>query len=135
MSFTQKQLEDAYDQMADERAQDNDFAKVAADLLGQKTGLAGKFNALDEAWNWSHGAVTPFTTDHVLTLHLCEYDDWQSVVNSLIAAGVKMNATVAQYNPAPEGVFDVSSEAAFAGRPKLNYKVRIVYYDSYAGGY
>ncbi len=135
MPFTQQQLVDAYDQMTKDRQDDSQFAQVAADKLGQIAGLAGNVQAVDDAWHWSHGAVTPYTTNHVLTIQLCQYDDWQKTVADLQAAGVQMKPWGGTYNPGPEGNFDLSADPTFAGRSKQSYTVKIVYYDSHSGGY
>lgn len=143
MPFTQKQLEDAYAQMQQERAADLSFAQLAADKLGAAVGLPGKFQPqVPQMWSnaafmaaTAFGGVTPWPTDYILVISLCEYDDWTGTIAALQAAGVQMKPwSGTSYNPPPEGEYDVSGDPAFAASAKQKYTVGIQYYNAHEGG-
>lgn len=135
MSFTQQQLVDAYNQMTQERQDDVNFAQQAANKLANLIGRPLEVSAVDENWHWNHGAVTPYTTQHTLQVQLSQYDDWQGMFSALQSAGVQMKPWAGNTYQGLEGDFDVSSDPAFAGRTKLSYLVKVVYYDSHVGGF
>lgn len=133
MKFTQGQLEAAFKQMQEDRTADAKFARLAADALQallvqhpQKVGVKENYSI------HGHGAVTPYTTDHVLAIELSQHDDWQQVIADLTAAGVTMQPWNGLYHKAPQGEFDLTKDPQFNGRPKQKFTVRIDYYD---GGY
>lgn len=136
MPFTQQQLVDAYNQMVQERQEDANFAKRAADKLAALLNLPDSVQCVDYSLPWGMAlGVTPYTSNHSLVIELSQYDDWQGMVNALQAAGVQMKPWGGTYQPGPEGTFDVSADPAFAGRNKLTYTVKVNYFDSHAGGY
>jgi hypothetical protein len=133
MQFTQPQLEAAFQQMQQERQADANFARLAADALQALLVQRPQKVAVKENYSqFGHGAVTPYTTDHVLAIELSQYDDWQQVIADLTAAGVTMQPWSGLYHKAPQGEFDVSKDTQFQGRSKQKFTVRIDYYD---GGY
>ena len=133
MQFTQTQLEAAYKQMEQERQTDATYAQKAADALQALLVRHPQKVVTKENYSqFGHGAVTPYTTDHVLAIELSQYDDWQQAIADLTAAGVTMQPWNGMYHKAPTGEFDVSKEPQFQGRSKQKFTVRIDYYD---GGY
>ncbi|HEY9772727.1 MAG TPA: hypothetical protein V6C81_02835 [Planktothrix sp.] len=134
MAFTQKQLEDAYKQMQQERQDETTFAQHAADQLQKKLlGFSPVVPKVPHSFS-SAGGISPQPTEHVLTIALNQYDDWDGCIKKLTAAGVNMQPWVSprSFYAGPEGTYDVSQDPQFAGRTKQSYRVKIEYYD---GGY
>ncbi len=132
MQFTQVQLVAAYRQMEQERQTDSTYAQKAAGNLQQQLRHPQPVSAKESASSLNRGGITPFTTNYVLLIQLSQHDDWQQCYDDLVAAGVAMKAWNGNFHRAPEGEFDVSSDAHFSGRATQKYAVRIDYYD---GGY
>lgn len=128
MSFTQQQLEAAYKQMEQERQTDHTYAQTAADLLNKALNGKQKVSAQVPS---NRGSITPFTTDHVLTVQLSKEDDWDACINDLVAAGAQMKPWNNNFHTGPQGDFNVSGNTQFAGRAKQSYRVHIEYYDTY----
>jgi len=130
MQFSQQQLETAYKQMERDRQADAAYAQHAADDLQHLLRHPQTVQTIESGLN--RGAITPFTTTHVLVVNLSQHDDWQQCYDDLVAAGVAMKPWNGKIHSAPEGEFDLSKDQHFAGRSKQQYAVRIDYYD---GGY
>jgi len=139
MSFTQQQLEDAYNQMVAERQQDADFAQKAASKLGQRLSkpdcVQWRPAGAEGMWRSFLPNISPFRTEYVLVIELCQYDDWHGWCQALQSAGVVMQPWNNTYTPGPTGELDLSGDPDFAGRSSAKYAVRIDYYDSHAGGF
>ena len=139
MPFTQQQLEDAYNQMLAERQQDADFAQKAAAKLEQRLSSQASVQWLpvgaEGMWRSFIPNVSPYRTEYVLVIQLCQYDNWQSWYQALQSAGVVMQPWNNTYTPGPAGELDLSGDPDFAGRTSAKYAVRIDYYDSHASGF
>jgi len=141
MSFTQQQLEAAWQQMEQERQEDLNYAFQAANSLDQllKQTVGAKpipTNARGFlAYATTPRAVSPFPEGYDLVISLTQYDDWHGMISQLQAAGVQMQPWNGQYNSPPTGTFDLSNNPTFANRLQQKYTVAIELADAHASGW
>lgn len=121
--FTQKQLEQAYEQMAAERREESQNARQAAEWLKTNLGLNGTVYVRGPHHNWGFYSmgVTPWPEEYILSLVHETYgpykEDWLKALGGMSWAK--------QLGPE---VFEVTT-------PYGVYKTAFEYFDNHCTGY
>jgi hypothetical protein len=138
VTFTQEQLEAAYEQMRQARITDKEWGRKAAQKLESLVGW--KFVERKEGsqhwsgnwgWGWGHD-VHPHHTLYELAAQACQYDDWRGIEDALNACCKQVDAPGVWTIIA---TFDVSQFPEFAESHQKEFKVYVEYYDSHFSGY
>lgn len=128
MPFTQQQLEDAYKQMADDRAADKARAEAAAKWVGQQVGANChvRLSPFSHPGGWWPAPVTPYPTPYQLVLVYETYGPHLAdLTNFLNGCGW---AAVVQATPAANPEYTATT-------PSGKYPVKFEYFDNHCTGY
>lgn len=139
MTFTQVQLEEAYEQMRQERLADQAWAIRAAAKLKELCGV--DFSTRVEGhgqWGANHfPSIHPHHINYEIYTTRCQYDNWDDL-EQLLEPHCPLDNNVRMQYPKKwymiRRLFDVSSYPELQGHQK-EYKVVVDYYDSHVGGW
>lgn len=126
ISFTQQELEAAYQQMIDHRQAEKAEATTVANELSQATGLSIRAKRIGAEEGYQ--SVGPHPDTHELYLMLSQYENWNRTIDLLAAHGVKMQPWSKKYDDSPTGEYIPPNH-------EKTYNVKIEYYDAHSSGF
>ena len=135
MLFTQKELEDAYKQMEQERAAEAQWAYRAAQKLRSLLQNRPVGHQPDSLPWLGAPDISPFPRDYLLYIQLSQYDDWDGTIALLQSAKVKMQPWSRRYSDDARGLLDLSADPQFAASRQKHFEVRICFYDAHGCGF